>query len=81
MVEVKLTTGEENIVVYPDGKVEDIRITVPGDGFNLPDYTVFAALEMSNKNAVILHVAEKYADQISVSYMSENNPHVFILSK
>jgi hypothetical protein len=47
MAEVALTPGESTVVVYPDGKVEDIRIVTPGDGMSIPEYTVFAAFEMA----------------------------------
>lgn len=73
MAEVNLSSGEEIIVVYPDGKIEDVRITIPGDDKNMPEYTVFAALEMSPNNAVVLSVTKEDAERINVQYMSEDN--------
>jgi hypothetical protein len=68
MAEVNLVTGEEIMVVYPEGRVEDIRIHVAGDGKNMPDYTVFAALEMSFRNAVVISLSEHQMEKISVLY-------------
>ena len=79
MAEVTLTTGEEILVIYPEGNVEDIRITVPGNGMNLPEYTVFAALEMSDQNAVVMSLPEEDIDGITVSYMSEGNTEILPL--
>ena len=74
MAEVKLTNGEEIMVVYPEGRVEDIRITVAGDDKNMPQYTVFAALEMSAKNAVVISLSEEEVSKIQISYTSEGKP-------
>jgi len=73
MAEITLTTGEEIMVVYPEGRVEDIRITIPGNGKNLPPYTAFAALEMSAQNAVVISLAKDDIDGITVTYMSDGN--------
>lgn len=73
MAEVNLTNGEEIMVVYPEGRVEDIRITVDGDGKNMPQYTVFAALEMSARNAVVISLSEDELSKINVSYTAEGN--------
>ena len=73
MAEVNLTTGEEIMVIYPEGKVEDIRIAIAGDGKNMPDYTVFAALEMSTNNAVVLSLSEEEMEKVTVSYSAEGS--------
>lgn len=73
MEEVKLTSGEEIVVAYPEGKVEDIRIIMSGDGKNMPEYTVFAALEMSSNNAVVLSIATEDVERISICYLSEGH--------
>lgn len=68
MAEVTLAVGEEIIVVYPEGRVEDIRITVPGDGMRMPDYTVFAALEMADRDAVVINLPVEDIENITISY-------------
>ena len=73
MAEVNLTTGEEIMVIYPEGRVEDILISVAGDGKNIPEYTVFAALEMSSRNAIVISLSEHEMSKITVSYSSEGN--------
>lgn len=81
MAEVTLTTGASIIAIYPEGKVEDIRIIAPGDGKNKPSYTVFAALEMSSNNAVLLSVTQEEAKGISIEYMTEGSPTSLVLSE
>lgn len=71
IAEVKLTTGEEIAVIYPEGTVEDVRITIPGDEMNVPEYTVFAAMEMSANNAVVLNVTKADLSGITVNYLSD----------
>ena len=70
MAEVTLVTGEEIMVVYPEGRVEDIRIVLPGDGINVPEYTVFAAFEMSDKDAVVISLSKEMIDGITITYSS-----------
>ena len=70
MAEVTLVTGEEIMVVYPEGRVEDIRIALPGDGINVPEYTVFAAFEMSDKDAVVISLSKEMIDGITITYSS-----------
>ena len=72
MAEVTLQSGEEIIVIYPDGCVENIRVTIPSSENKLSNYTVFAAYEMSNNNAVVLSVAKQMVDAITVEYMSNS---------
>lgn len=81
MAEVTLDTGKDIMVVYPDGKVEDIRIRIPDDGMNIPGYTVFAALEMSGKNAVVISLAPEDIEGISVSYLSEGKTETILLAE
>ena len=73
MAEVALTPGEQTLVVYPEGKVEDIRINTPGDGMSIPEYTVFAALEMSPNNAVVLMLSQEEIEELSVTYLSNGS--------
>jgi len=81
MAEVNLATGESIVVVYPEGKVENIQIKVPGDGKNLPEYTAFAALEMSVNNAVILNLTPEHAEGISIVYLSESVTKTLLLNE
>lgn len=79
IAEVKLSANEEIIVAYPEGTVEDIRVVVPGDGKNIQEYTVFAALEMSENNAIVLSVAQDDMSGISIHYTSEGNQNTLFL--
>lgn len=81
MAEVNLVAGEEIIVAYPEGSVEDIRITIPGNGMNMPDYTVFAAFEMSDKDAVVISLPEESMDGILISYYSGSNHETIPLAE
>ena len=81
IAEVKVTTGEEIIVIYPEGTVENVSIVMPGDEKNIPEYTVFAALEMSSNNAVVLSVANESIENISVHYSSDGNQQSIELTK
>lgn len=81
IAEVKITTGEEIIVIYPEGTVENVRIVMPGDEMNVPEYTVFAALEMSSNNAVVLSVANEAVEHISVHYSSDRDQQSIGLTK
>jgi len=81
MAEVTLTAGEEIMVAYPEGKVEDIRITVPGDGMGMPDYTAFAAYEMSEQDAVVISLRQEEIDGILISYTTTGKSDSIPLSK
>ena len=81
MAEVTLASNESIIVIYPEGKVEDIRIIAPGNGKNIPSYTVFAALEMSPNNAVILSASQEEAEHLSIEYMSDGNLQKLVFSE
>lgn len=81
IAEVKLAANEEIIVAYPEGTVEDIRVVVHGDGKNIQEYTVFAALEMSENNAIVLSVAQDDMSGISIHYTSEGNTNTLFLEQ
>ena len=70
MAELNLSNGGESIVVYPDGSVEDIRIDVCADGISRPKYTAFAAYQMSNQDAIVIHTSEDLMNSITISYFS-----------
>lgn len=80
IAEVKLPAGEDIVVIYPEGTVEDIRVIVAGDGMNMPKYTVFAALEMSPNNAVVLSTPKANMENISIHYFSDGNQQTVDLS-
>ena len=77
MAEVTLVNGEEIMAVYPEGRVEDIRITVAGDGFNRPEYIIFAAFEMSDENAVVLSLSKEDIAEMTISYMTNGKIQSF----
>ena len=70
MAELNLSNDGESIVVYPDGSVEDIRIDVCADGVSRPKYTAFAAYQMSNQDAIVIHTSEDLMNSITISYFS-----------
>lgn len=70
MAEVILSDGKDLRVVYPMGSVEDIRISIAADGMTMPAYTVFAALEMSDKDAVVLNIPDALLEGTTVTYQS-----------
>ena len=80
MAEVTLSVDQETLVAYPEGKVEDIRITISGNSINMPDYTVFAALEMSGRNAVIIHLSHEEMQNATISYRADGTSKVISLS-
>ena len=80
MAEVTLVTGKEIKVVYPEGKVEDIRIHVSEDNGSQPAYVIFAAYEMSDENAVVISLSEEDIAKMTVSYTTNGNQEVFPLS-
>ena len=81
MAEVVLSAGEEILVAYPEGKVEDIRITIPGNSMSMPDYTVFAALEMSSRNAVVISLDQEEFANITISYQTDGKTETIPISK
>ena len=81
MAEVNLTTGDAIMVVYPEGTVEDIRIAMPGDGKNLPGYTVFAAQKMSANNAVILSLTQDESQNISIEYWTNGSSNQLVFAE
>lgn len=80
MAEVNLAVGESTFVAYPEGNVEDIRVDVDGDNIATPAYTVFAAFEMSDRDAVVINLEEDMVDKICVSYASANVVNTIPLS-
>ena len=70
MAELRLSDGEETLVLYPDGTVEDIRINACTDGINKTEYTAFAACQMSGQDAVVIRLSEENTNSLSVSYFS-----------
>ena len=72
MTEIELSEVSDPVMLYPKGTVEDIRITVAGDGMNIPDYTIFASQKLSDGDAIVLNVTEEELSRISVSYYSGN---------
>ena len=80
MAEVILADGNDLFVVYPEGTVEDIRVHVPGDGMTMPAYTVFAALEMSNKDAVVLNIPAQTAADVQIGYQSVGKTYTIPLT-
>ena len=79
MAEVTLVNGEEIMVVYPEGNVEDIRISVAGDDRNQPEYIIFAAPEMSDRNAVVISLTKDDIAKMTVSYTANGNAESFPL--
>ena len=80
MAEVNLAAADAAYVVYPDGDVENIRILVSGDMVHMPDYIVFAAYEMSGKDAVIINLDHNIVERISVHYSANNENYTIPLS-
>ena len=73
MAEVNLAPEGSAYVIYPEGEVENIQVHVAGDMMNVPDYTVFAAHEMSGKDAVVINLTDDLISRISVSYAVNND--------
>lgn len=68
MAEVMLTEDAPLQVLYTNGTIEDLRITLGGDGKTMPDYTIFAALTLSQKDAVVFGMTEAQLNNLTVSY-------------
>ena len=68
MAEVMLSEDADLHVLYTDGTVEDIRITLHADGTTIPDYTVFAALQLSAKDAVVLGLTDSQLGLLDITY-------------
>lgn len=81
MAEIILPDSEELHVLYPAGPVENISVTVLGDKKTLPDYTVFMAFEMADKDAVVLHLPVSQTDKISINYQSSGSIHELSLTQ
>ena len=80
IAEVKLTAGDEIIVIYPEGTVEDVRIIIQDSELNVEEYTVFAAMEMSGNNAIVLSIANEDLDRVSVQYLSDGSQKTLLLT-
>ena len=72
MAEISLTQGDQTMVVYPLGTVDFVQIHLAGDNRNNPGYTVFAAGEMSDRDAIVIYLSKDELDQIQLSYTSNN---------
>lgn len=72
MAEVNLASGESALVAYPNGTIKNVQLLVSTDEMSMPEYTVFAAYEMSDKDAVIINVDDSDIDDIQVQYSSDN---------
>ena len=81
MADVNLAVTGTPYVVYPKGCVENIRIGVAGDNLMMPEYTVFAAFEMCNQDAVVINLDDNLVDRIIIDYDSDNNRHTISLTK
>lgn len=72
MAEVNLASGESALVAYPNGTIKNVQLLVSTDEMSMPEYTVFAAYEMSDKDAVIINVDDSDIDDIQIQYSSDN---------
>lgn len=70
MAEVVLSDTAAPLVIYPEGTVEDIQITIDGDGMNIQTYTVFASPQMKDTDAIILYASSDILQSICVQYFS-----------
>lgn len=80
MAEINLAVGEKVLAVYPEGRVEDVRVYISGDNMTIPEYTVFAAYKMSDKDAVVIHLEDAMISRIQVSYSSDHSVSTIPLS-
>ena len=80
MAEVNLAPTGSAYVVYPEGEVENILIRVSGEMEDIPDYTVFAAHEMSGKDAIVINLTDDLISRISVSYTVNDDNFTIPLS-
>lgn len=80
MAEVNLAPTGSAYVVYPEGEVENILIRVSGEMEDVPDYTVFAAHEMSGKDAIVINLTDDLISRISVSYTVNDDNYTIPLS-
>lgn len=80
MAEVNLAPTGSAYVVYPEGEVENILIRVSREMEDIPDYTVFAAHEMSGKDAIVINLTDDLISRISVSYTVNDDNFTIPLS-
>ena len=71
MAEIKLN-GNTQMILYPEGPVRNIRVRISGDGKDSLDYTVFAAFEMSDEDAVIISADADQFLNITAEYSSHD---------
>ena len=72
MAEVNLASGESALVAYPNGTIKNVQLLVSTDEMSMPEYTVFAAYEMSDKDAIIINVDDSDIEDIQIQYASDN---------
>lgn len=73
MAEIHLANGANNYVIYPEGTVENIYVNISGDNRTMPEYTVFAAFEMSDKDAIVIDLEEEMVERITIRYASNQS--------
>lgn len=73
MAEIHLANGAGSYVVYPEGTVENIRVTMSGDNRTMPEYTVFAAFEMSDRDAIIINLEEEMIGRVTIHYATNQS--------
>lgn len=73
MAEVILSAGAPAYAIYPEGKVENIRIYISGDNAKMPEYTVFAAFEMAGNDAIIMNLDETMIERVTIGYETSNH--------
>ena len=72
MAEVNLASSESVYVAYPIGTIKNVQMVVSSDEMSMPEYTVFAAYEMSDKDAVVINLDNSEIDDIQIQYSSDN---------
>lgn len=72
IAEVNLASNESALVAYPNGTIKNVQILVSTDEMSMPEHTVFAAYEMSDKDAVIINVNDSDMEDIQIQYSSDS---------
>ena len=80
MTEVTISSEGITLLIAPEGSVEDIRITMAGDGRNIPEYTIFASPAMSDKDAIVLQASQEQLKDITIYYNSDGSMHTLTIS-
>lgn len=73
MAEIHLANGASSYVIYPEGTVEHICVNISGDNRSMPEYTVFAAFEMSDRDAIVIDLEEEMFERITIRYASNQS--------